>query len=65
MSCFEDLLKPSFTHALALNKPIAILGDLNCSVLKECPESKALSSFLSDVNLKRQIITTPARITDT
>ena len=64
VSCFEDLLKPSFTRALALNKPIAILGYLNCNVLKECPESKALSSVLSDGNLK-QIITTPTRITDT
>ena len=46
-----------------MNKPIAVLGDLNCNVLKESPESKALSSFLSETNL-RQIITTPTRITD-
>ena len=47
-----------------MNKPIAVLGDLNYYVLKESPESKALSNFLSETNLK-QIITTPARITDT
>ena len=47
-----------------MNKPIAVLGDLNGNVLNESPESKALSNFLSETNLK-QIITTPTRITDT
>ena len=47
-----------------MNKPIAVLGDLNCNVLKESPESNALSNVLSETNLK-QIITTPTRITDT
>ena len=47
-----------------MNKPIVVLGDLNCNVLKESPESKALSNFLSETNLK-QIIATPTRITDT
>ena len=64
LSCFEELLKPSYIQALTMNKPIAVLGDLNCNVLKESPESKALSNFLSETNLK-QIITTPTRITDT
>ena len=64
VSCFEELLKPSYIQLLTMNKPIAVLGDLNCNVLKESPESKALSNFLSETNL-RQIITTPTRITDT
>ena len=64
LSCFEELLKPSYIQALTMNKPIAFLGDLNCNVLEEGPESKALSNFLSETNL-RQIITTPTRITDT
>ena len=46
-----------------MNKPITVLGDLNCNVLKESPERKALSNFLSETNLK-QIITTPTRIKD-
>ena len=62
-SCFEKLLKPSYIQALTMNKPITVLGDLNCNVLKESPERKALSNFLSETNLK-QIITTPTRITD-
>ena len=47
-----------------MNKPITVLGDLNFNVLKESPESKPLSNFLSETNLK-QIIITPTRITDT
>ena len=64
LSCFEELLKPSYIQALTMNKPIVALGDLNCNTLKESPESKALSNFVSETNL-RQIITTPTRITDT
>jgi len=45
-------------------KPIVILGDLNCYVLSENTESKALASSMSDVNLS-QVIATPERITDT
>ena len=55
---------PSYIQALTMNKPIAVLGELKCNVLKESPESKDLSNFLSATNLK-QIITTPTRITDT
>ena len=64
VSCFEELLKPSYIQALTMNKPIAVLGDLNCNVLKESPESDALSNFLCKTILK-QIITTPTGITDT
>ena len=65
LSSFEDIvLKPSYIQALTLCKPIVILGDLNCNVLSENTESKALASFMSDINLS-QVITTPTRITDT
>ena len=46
-SCFEDLLKPNFIHSITLNKPIVILGDLNCNVLTDNPENKALTIFMS------------------
>ena len=47
---------------LTMNKPMAVLEVLSCNVLKETPESKALSNFLS--NLK-QTITTPRRMSET
>ena len=64
LSCFENNLKPSNTEALLLDKPIFILGDLNCNILKTGPESIALENFMYEMNLK-QMITTPTRITDT
>ena len=64
LSCFENNLKPSYTEALLLDKPIFILGDLNCNILKTGPESIALENFMYEMNLK-QMITTPTRITDT
>lgn len=46
-----------------LNKPITILGDLNCDCLeKACSEFKALEKFYTEMNL-RQLITKPTRIT--
>ena len=45
LSFFEELLKPNYIQALTMNKPIVVLGDLNCNVLKESQESKALSNF--------------------
>ena len=63
LSCLETNLKPSFVQALLLNKPIFILGDLNCNVMKDCPENTALGNFMLEMNLN-QLITTPTRITD-
>ncbi|CAB4003437.1 Hypothetical predicted protein [Paramuricea clavata] len=54
----ETNLKPSFVQALLLSKPIFILGDLNCNVMKDCPENTALRTF-------NQLTITPTRITDT
>ena len=47
-----------------MNKPIFILGDLNCNLLKESPEKRVITELCDDVNLK-QIIKDPTRITDT
>jgi predicted P-loop ATPase/GTPase len=48
-----------------LDKPIVILGDLNCDVLKHnCPESKALINFAKEMNLS-QLIKSPTRFTNT
>jgi hypothetical protein len=60
----ETNLKPSFVQALLLNKPIFILGDLNCNVMKDCPENTALGNFMFEMKLN-QLIITPTRITDT
>ena len=65
LNCFEDDLKPTYLQSIAFNKPIVILGDLNCDVLKESrPEFKALNNFASEMNL-RQLIKSPTRITAT
>ena len=32
LSSFEEVLKPSYIQALLLDKPITILGDLNCEL---------------------------------
>ena len=64
VSCFEDYLKPSSTCALSFNKPIIILGDLNCNLLQTNPDGLSLLSFASEMNLK-QLITSPTRITET
>ena len=50
LSCLETNLKPSFVQALLLNKPIFIFGDLNCNVMKDCPENTALGNFMFEMN---------------
>ena len=64
VSAFEDTLKPTYMQALTLNKPIVILGDLNCDIRKACAESRALNNFSSEMNLQ-QLIKHPTRITAT
>lgn len=65
LSSFEDILKPNYIQAALLNKPIVILGDLNCDCLRVSrPESKALQCFSDELNLS-QLIKSPTRITDT
>ena len=54
-----------YIQALLLDKPITILGDLNCDGLKKTgTEYKALEKFCTDMNLK-QLITKQTRITAT
>ena len=65
LSFFEDTLKPVYTQALLLNKPIIILGDLNCNDLDSSyREYAALNGFARETNLQ-QLIKEPTRITDT
>ena len=62
--CFEEILKPSCITALTLNKPLIVLGDLNCNMLDDSAENKALVDVSSELNLV-QLINTPTRKTDT
>ena len=65
LSFFEDTLKLVYTQALLLNKPIIILGDLNCDGLdSSCREYAAINSFTREMNLQ-QLIKEPTRITAT
>ena len=65
VSCFEDCLKPNYIQALAMDKQIVVLGDLNCDYLKEhCHNYRALKNFALEMNLE-QLIKSPTRITDT
>ena len=65
VSCFEDYLKPNYIQALAMDKQIVVLGDLNCDYLKEhCHNYRALKNFALEMNLE-QLIKSPTRITDT
>ena len=47
-----------------MNKPIFVLGDMNCNILKSGPDHKAIADVSSELNLS-QIIKFPTRITDT
>uniref|UniRef100_A0A6P8INI3 Uncharacterized protein LOC116303067 n=1 Tax=Actinia tenebrosa TaxID=6105 RepID=A0A6P8INI3_ACTTE len=63
IACLDNDLGPSLISALLLNKPIYILGDINCNLLQsDLPDSQALISFCSTYNLN-QIVTQPTRIT--
>ena len=54
----------TLTYALSLNKPVYIMGDLNCNLLNaECTEPKSLTSFCESFNLS-QLIASPTRVTD-
>ena len=62
--CFESFFKPNYIQALQYGKPIFILGDLNCNLLKTSQEQKALNDVSTELNLT-QIINNPTRITNT
>lgn len=53
LNSFDEVFKPSkpYIQALLLNKPILILGDLNCNYLKKTySEFKALEKFCTEMN---------------
>ena len=61
--CFDTDLTPSFIAASLHNKPIHILGDLNCNLLNpENPDSGALLEFCRFYNLS-QMVKAPTRVT--
>ena len=64
LNCIQDDFRQNYVRALSMNKPIFILGDMNCNLLKDCPEKRAITDLCNDLNLK-QIIKEPTRITDT
>ncbi|CAB3996914.1 Hypothetical predicted protein [Paramuricea clavata] len=64
LNCIQDDFRQNYVRALSMNKPIFILGDLNCNLLKDCPEKRAITELCNDLNLK-QIIKEPTRIRDT
>ena len=54
--CFDTDLTPSFIAASLHNKPIHILGDLNCNLLNpENPDSGALLEFCHLYNLSQMV----------
>ena len=64
-TCFDTDLSVTLIEALSFNKPIFILGDLNCNVLNaNDPACQALTNFCSSFNLS-QLINQPTRVTET
>ena len=63
LDCFENFLKPNYIQALVLCKPISVLGHLNCNMLKDNREQKALSDVSRELN-RTLVINTPTRITN-
>ena len=64
ITCLDNDLIPSIVEALLYDKDIFIIGDLNCDLLSEKPESKgkALNDFCTMFNLS-QMISKPTRVT--
>ena len=63
LNCFEDDLSETVISALAINKDIYILGDLNCNVLNTSDlGGQSLLNFCTAYNLT-QVINEPTRIT--
>ena len=58
VSCFDSDLTESFIYASSFNKPIYLLGDINCRL-----KAKALINFCLSYNLS-QLITIPTRVTE-
>lgn len=53
----------NYTKALTLGKEVFVVGDLNCNLLKSCPDGdRALKDVCSSLNLT-QLVKSPTRIT--
>ena len=63
VTCFMDDLFPNYLQALTYGKDIFLRGDLNCNMLKDIPESRALRELSTCLNLS-QLITSPTRVTE-
>ena len=64
LTCWENDLTTTLIYALSLDKPVYIMGDLNCNLLStECRELKSLTSFYESFNLS-QLIAAPTRVTE-
>ena len=62
MTCFEDEFLEKHTLALTHGKEVFMIGDLNCDILKNSPESRVFRNLCSSLNLT-QLITCPTRVT--
>ena len=60
---FTDDFSDNYMKALSFGKDVFILGDLNCNLLKNCPEGNALNDLCATLNLK-QLVMSPARVTE-
>ena len=64
IDCFDTDHSPNLVTASSLNKPIYIIRDINCSLLKpNIPGSVALMNFCRMFNLT-QMVSSPTRVTD-
>ena len=61
---FLETLSESFMDSLLVGSEVLILGDLNCKVLEDCYEGRALTGFCSTFNLT-QLVESPTRVTET
>jgi len=56
LTCFDTYLTPSLITASLQNKPIYILGDGNCDILKpDCRGAIALTNFCHSFNLSQLV----------
>ena len=63
-NCFDTDFSETLTEALSLNKPVYILGDLNCNMLDaNDPACQSLTKFCSSFNFS-QLIKQPTRVTE-
>ena len=63
-NCFDMDFSDTLIEALSLNKPVYILGDLNCNMLNvNDPACQSLTKFCSSFNLS-QLINQPTRVTE-